>query len=114
AHVRAAPDAALLNGLSHRVDDLHERDGARSHSAAFADRRACWAQALVGHAGVVNHRQTVRACGVGVPLRDREIVKIFAFFGGNDRIYFESIFGHTPKEITERITLFPHQTGDAV
>ncbi len=49
AHVGATAHTALLDGLGHRVDDLHEGDRARRDSAAAADARARGPQQLVGH-----------------------------------------------------------------
>lgn len=46
AHVRAAPDAALLHRVGRRVKDVHERDRARSDAVRRAHHRARGPQLL--------------------------------------------------------------------
>src|SRR5262249_43318512 len=41
------------------------------------------------------------------------VVKVLAPVSGDDGIYFEAVFGHSPKQSTERISLFLHQARDA-
>ena len=66
AHICTATDTALLDDLSRLIDDIHKRDGARSHAACRIDHRACGTQKFISHSRTA-------ACLVN----DRDVLGVF-------------------------------------